>query len=306
MASEPAKSAPAKNPLPEEPLAEAKSATTESAEPVEKETVRLSCRSCGHELEKEEFYCGICGTPRPSSQAGGGDLQSKWASMWHLKQASQIQKGDVEDEDEPAAIEAVPNFPPIAEIQEAEEVDADELEEAGTSVSKLSQPGMRILPAAAESTVGIAVDPESSSPWTSASSAKHWLDKVGASGSKPWFTRNRANLYLVAAAVLLFAVIAGWGSHPAANAPANSRARRSQAPPLSLGEKVLVELGLAVPPDVPLYKGNPEVKVWEDERTALYYCPGSDLYGKTERGKFSTQRDAQLDQFEPAFRRACE
>jgi hypothetical protein len=67
-----------------------------------------------------------------------------------------------------------------------------------------------------------------------------------------------------------------------------------------------VELGLAVPPPSPAYRGNPDTRVWEDERTALYYCPGSDLYGKTERGKFATQREAQQDQFEPTFRRPCD
>jgi hypothetical protein len=41
-------------------------------------------------------------------------------------------------------------------------------------------------------------------------------------------------------------------------------------------------------------------------QTALYYCPGSDLYEKTPKGKLTTQRDAQMDQFEPADRRACE
>jgi hypothetical protein len=45
--------------------------------------------------------------------------------------------------------------------------------------------------------------------------------------------------------------------------------------------------------------------VWIDPHTALYYCPGSELYGKTAKGKFASQQDAQLDQFEPASRRAC-
>jgi hypothetical protein len=40
--------------------------------------------------------------------------------------------------------------------------------------------------------------------------------------------------------------------------------------------------------------------------TALYYCPGADLYGKTPNGKLTSQRDAQLDQFEPALRKTCE
>jgi len=63
---------------------------------------------------------------------------------------------------------------------------------------------------------------------------------------------------------------------------------------------------LAEAPEPPEYKGNPQTQVWVDLHTALYYCPGTDLYGKTPKGKFTTQRDAQLDQFEPAYEKACD
>jgi len=65
-------------------------------------------------------------------------------------------------------------------------------------------------------------------------------------------------------------------------------------------------LGLAEAPPAPEYKGNPNTQVWVDLQTALYYCPGADLYGKTAKGKYSSQQDAQLDQYEPASRKACE
>jgi hypothetical protein len=72
-------------------------------------------------------------------------------------------------------------------------------------------------------------------------------------------------------------------------------------------DKLLISLGLAEAPETPEQKGgNPDVQVWVDLQTALYYCPGSDLYGKTPKGKLTSQRDAQLDQFEPAFRKACD
>jgi hypothetical protein len=51
--------------------------------------------------------------------------------------------------------------------------------------------------------------------------------------------------------------------------------------------------------------GNPDTEVWVDVHTALYHCPGSELYGKTPDGRMTTQRDAQQDQFEPANRKAC-
>jgi hypothetical protein len=46
--------------------------------------------------------------------------------------------------------------------------------------------------------------------------------------------------------------------------------------------------------------------VWIDPHTALYYCPGDEQYQKTDGGRFSSQREAQMDRFEPASRSACE
>jgi hypothetical protein len=72
-------------------------------------------------------------------------------------------------------------------------------------------------------------------------------------------------------------------------------------------DKLLIGLGLAEAPDTPASdKGNPNTQVWIDLHTALYYCPGSDLYGQTPNGRFASQHDAQLDQFEPASRKACD
>jgi hypothetical protein len=123
------------------------------------------------------------------------------------------------------------------------------------------------------------------------------------SPSQIWLAKHRADLYVGAALLLLLVVLSGWGmrsdeSHVAAKHPAQ--------PSLTLFEKLLVSLGLAEMPPAPTYLGNPNAPVWVDLHTALYYCSGSDLYGKTPGGKFTTQRDAQLDQFEPAARKTCE
>jgi DNA-binding NarL/FixJ family response regulator len=69
-------------------------------------------------------------------------------------------------------------------------------------------------------------------------------------------------------------------------------------------DKMLVRVGLKTlaPPD---FKGNPDIKVWIDLHTGLYYCPGSDVYGKSGKGKYETQREAQVDRFEPALRKPC-
>jgi hypothetical protein len=116
--------------------------------------------------------------------------------------------------------------------------------------------------------------------------------------------------------MLLLVVLTLWVAQPGASgnsevaspAIANGRQRRKSPPQpqLTLFEEVLVGLGLAEPPPAPIYLGNPDTQVWVDLHTALYYCAGSQLYGKTPGGKMTTQRDAQQDQFEPANRRVCD
>jgi DNA-binding NarL/FixJ family response regulator len=70
-------------------------------------------------------------------------------------------------------------------------------------------------------------------------------------------------------------------------------------------DKVIDTLGLKSTP-AGAASGNPDTNVWIDVHTALYYCPGSDAYGKTHKGRFARQRDAQLDQFQPAAGKPCD
>jgi hypothetical protein len=76
---------------------------------------------------------------------------------------------------------------------------------------------------------------------------------------------------------------------------------------MSWFDALLVNLGItqAPAPNQALFSGNPDARVWVDVHTGLYYCPGSDLYGKTPGGRFTDQIDAQKDQFEPASRSVC-
>jgi GAF domain-containing protein len=153
--------------------------------------------------------------------------------------------------------------------------------------------------------------------WTSALKAREFLEQLAASRSRGAFANfwnaRRGDVYL-AVAVLLVAVVIRWGiwsnhSVGATGTPTtNSAAHHRPAPDadLTLFDKFLISMGLADPPETPEYKGNPDTQVWVDLHTALYYCPGTDLYGKTDSGKYTSQRDAQLDQFEPAYRKACD
>ncbi len=144
-------------------------------------------------------------------------------------------------------------------------------------------------------------------PWTSAARARSWLETIKSKPAKQeWFAAYRANLYLVIAAVLLLIAVSGWGTKSSAD-QGDGAANISAQPRLTWLQKLLVETGIAVAPQTPDYasSGNPNTQVWLDIHTALYYCPGAPLYGKTMGGRFATQKDAQLDQFEPALRQAC-
>ncbi len=156
--------------------------------------------------------------------------------------------------------------------------------------------------------------------WSSAGKAKNFLDSLlttrTSSGLARFWRFRRGDIYL-AVAVILVVVVLTWGflsNHSAgasargssAARSANRRKRPAPENDLSAFDQLLIGLGLAEAPEAPEYKGNPDTQVWVDLNTALYYCPGSDLYAKTTKGRLSSQRDAQLDQFEPAYRKACD
>jgi GAF domain-containing protein len=158
--------------------------------------------------------------------------------------------------------------------------------------------------------------PERNAAWSSAATTRDFLEQL-AIARRPgalvrfWNTR-RGDIYLAIAVILVGAVIRWgiWSSH-SVGATGNTAAAASHRKPapdadLPFFDRVLISLGLAEAPVPPESKGNPETQVWVDLHTALYYCPGTDLYGKTPKGKFATQRDAQLDQFEPAYRKTCD
>jgi len=63
--------------------------------------------------------------------------------------------------------------------------------------------------------------------------------------------------------------------------------------------------GLAEAPPAPEYHGNPDAQVWST-CTPRSTMPRIRPLGKTPKGRFTSQRSAQLDQFEPAYRKACD
>jgi putative methionine-R-sulfoxide reductase with GAF domain len=157
---------------------------------------------------------------------------------------------------------------------------------------------------------------ERTAVWSSAANTLAFLERLAVAKDRGawtqfWNTR-RGDIYLAISVVLMLGVIRWgiWSNHSvsATGNPTVSATHRQAAPDADLPffDRMLVKLGLAEPPAQPEYKGNPRTQVWVDLHTALYYCPGADLYGKTPKGRFSSQREAQLDQFEPAYRKACD
>src|SRR5262249_7261117 len=169
-------------------------------------------------------------------------------------------------------------------------------------------------------------------PSTKPVEARVWLRSIAVSPpavqlrgflqkAKAFVRIHRGDLAL-GASVVLFLITIIWAvsadrsttsadtnTTAAAATGAPAKPRRKQQPPapkLSFFEELLVDLGLAEAPPAPSYSGNPNIPVWVDVHTALYYCPGSDLYGKTPQGKIASQKDAQQDQFEPASRKVCD
>ena len=168
---------------------------------------------------------------------------------------------------------------------------------------------------AAALTAGTALATAHPLAWTSAAKAKEAFEQLAASRNQNSFVRfwntRRGDVYLAVAVVLVAAVIRWsiWSEHSfGANGSPAKVSHRRPAPDadLSTFDKLLISVGLADPPDPVEDKGNPDTQVWVDLHSALYYCPGADLYGKTPHGKYSSQRDAQLGQFEPAYSKPCE
>jgi hypothetical protein len=270
------------------------------------------CPQCGYQFGEQELFCGRCGTARPETQPSG-DLQNKWASLWHLQQAAEDkQREDAEKDNEETAVssQAIPDYELPSELSpELKKVMAQFSDEAGDLVPEPeSKPELEIEGETAEDkapgSLIVQEPPKSPSPWGSANKAREWLESLHPrSATGVWLAKHRADVYMGAAVVLLLIVLSGWGMRPSEN---HVQSKNPSPPSLTLFERMLIGLGLAETPAAPVYLGNPNAPVWVDLHTALYYCSDSDLYGKTPGGKFTTQRDAQMDQFEPAARKNCD
>ena len=278
------------------------------------------CEQCGTPAREGERLCVQCAA---EEQRPGEQLQRKWASMWLMSQEQGLwdrpsnSPNDTPGETNPAETEAlrvpvafeVPDQPhqtvalgdsrrapdladPLEEEEEEEEVgpatEELEYEPSDSRLAKFS-PVHQILEETADlelPSLEISAEAPTAAPWN--------LRDL-----RLRLRFHRADLYLVVAIVVsTFAMVWVLSATPAGAA--------QRKPRLSPWEKALVSLGLADPPEPAPRRGNPNIQVWVDPKTALYYCVDEDLYGKAPGGHATTQREAQMDQYEPASRAGCE
>ena len=300
--------------------------TKSEVENSEESPDETQCQNCGREMGPEELFCGTCGTSRAS--ASRNDLQSKWATLWNLqKNAQEAPVSHPVLDDSEALIRS--ETKPDPSLLPTEELAADLQTSEPSAPDRLPD---AVTAPLAEEALSTAMVPSTQTDLEDAKKpeARVWLRSIAVSPPamqlrsawqkySPFIRKHRGDLALGASA-LLFLVAILWavssnkpttsadsGTSPTNAATAPAKPKRKPAPPkLSFFEQMLVDMGLAEPPPAPSYSGNPDVPVWIDVQSAVYYCPGSDLYGKTPQGRIASQRDAQQDQFEPASRKVCD
>ena len=264
------------------------------------------CRVCGRAFEAEDAFCGQCSMPRVAG-APSEDLQSKWASLWYMQQAHNRQSAlpsppVMPRNAEPARV----STPPFLPVEKDPAVRIWHVPEAGTrrkTENELAE-SSGYKPASHDNSLfffdsteehGVAASSNLAAP-SVAPEVGPDQDLLHTTWQTVWarMRRRHATVALTVAGFLLaFLMLAVWPS-----------SKNSQ---LTWFQSMLVELGLAdVPARPTVFTGNPDVRVWVDVHTALYYCQGSDLYGKTPGGHFATQHEAQQDEFEPASRVTCQ
>jgi len=286
------------------------------------------CQHCGAPMPAEVSRCGSCGLDefRP-----GERMQRNWASMWLMSQepglrperSPEMREGtrksvppfDAEGKPlaQAARDSADPSFLALPVAKEAAKetiaqektatihdraFDTSALDKAEAKsqwITETTEDLTQEKPALEDSDLTL-------QPFQLSISDDSFLNDAGRSSKiqRFWDLRvklrfQRADLYL-GTAIFVAALALLW---PSAGTP-----RRAALGPW---ERALVTLGIAeAPAPVVHLQGDPGVEVWVDPHTALYYCPGEEQYGKTDGGRINSQREAQMDSFEPAGRSACE
>ena len=294
------------NEIAPQPKAPSISSQPESLSFVADSRLSPTCGNCGFHFSDGEMFCGRCGTPRRVEAPIALELPFESTPEEIHPQRGTQPVSVIEETTHAVPPEVISRMPvpamaPSPSIQVTANVPAVE----GSSALAIEHQPTEAEDAEEEQKANLEIVGEPAqvaapSPWSSAIKTRKWLASLQKADSQ-WLVKHSGDVSIVVAALVLLIVLTGWNTHPA-----QKKVGRSNTPSLTLFERMLVGLGLAEAPPTPVYSGNPNAQVWEDLHTGLYYCVGSELYGKTPGGKVTSQRDAQLDQFEPSARATCE
>ncbi len=269
---------------------------------IDSQPVETLCTGCGRVLFPWESFCARCGSAKPDDAGVDCDRSAIDSALTPLQ--SPVAPASLHGMDDDVTFRTSAAQSDLV-MPASEPVP---LADSHSEALAVAEP-IRVVPADAASSED---RDESAYPWSSAQKAREWFEGLREQ-QRPALTKledfwqtQKANIWLGASAIiLLFAIIQFFAAPVTPSAKADN-SDKVAAPQLTFFEGLLVSLGLAeAPPAISSYTGNPEARVWVDTRTALYYCEGTGQYGKTPAGKFTSQRDAQQDQFEPAHRKVC-
>lgn len=301
----------------------------EAADHAEAGTPSVVCYKCGHQLVGQEQFCGQCGASRSTAHEPLS-MQSKVASLWHMQQARKKDTFPAQENERPfgdngSGENGSDHFAKVIPASDGFNHRMDARNSLSTALATEAPVGLdQRLSASTDLAADdsgaeehLAEETPPSADWSSALSAREFLEQFAAGNRggalvQFWHSR-RGDIYLGLAVILVACVIRWgiWSNHtvnatPAPAPPAVTHHKVPATPEVSMFDRMLISMGLAEAPQPPEDKGNPTSQVWIDTHTGLYYCAGADLYGKTPKGKYATQRDAQLDQFVPAYRQTCD
>lgn len=238
-----------------------------------------SCRICGRSFGANEAFCGFCSMPRFAT-APAKELQSKWASLWYMQQAQDVL------EERPSAVE-----PASAQARPAENT---------SSVERVVPPAAAVSTDTTEQPSPAAERGETFSYFKPLAETYDAPDADDVFGEKSFWVKVREfrskirlkdAVLAVIATMLAFGVFSAW--------PSSSGG-------LTWFQSTMIRFGIYhSAARSPVY-GNPDLSVWVDAQTAVYYCPGSEQYGNTAEGHFTTQREALQAHSQPASGLACQ
>ena len=238
-----------------------------------------TCRVCGRPFTASEAFCGFCSMPRAAGSPPD-DLQSKWASMWYIQRAQgaleDVEKNTFDVGTKRDVPESPPSFAriPVNVENAAHETPLTRALQSRPQALDTRVPVLHTSPVS--ETLPFEVGPITAS-----------TKRIFQTLQKRW----RDELLAVVAVSLALALASAWPKN-------DSQLTWFQ----SLMVRVGVSRGVA---QAPVFSGRPDARVWLDVHTTLYYCEGSDMYGKTPDGNFTSQHDAQRSGFESATGAAC-